>query len=668
MNTTELKMKYMALLFLFGIFSFPGCSIHNESAISKPELTSGEWHFKGHLGNYIDTIAFHRILDKKSWDAIYPETEEAFKLKEDDKNYPKNGQWRGEFWGKYILSAIAAAKYYHSEELKSRIALAVKGLLQYQDENGYLGTYKHSEFVVGDNWNVWSQKYTLWGLLEAYNLLNDKEILIAAVKFTDHLISEVGPGKVNIIETGNFYGMPSTSILYPIVKLYIATGEEKYLDYAKYIVKQWSEHPEGLPDILIKGLKGNPVNTWFLKVDSYKWAKGYEFTSCVEGLAELYKVTGNKNYFIAAKNIHKALVKYERTPVGSVSFNDKFVGSAGLINTVSEICDVVYWNRLSYQLFSLTGDNKYIEETERSLYNSLLCAFNKDGNWGLRRLRTSHIHVPATNHFLMHHQCCTDNLPRGLFQAARIVLMKKSENEIYLSLFNAGEGFINVNNEKVIFKTTGDFLDDSKVKITVASNNPVYFYLKIRMPLWSNETTIKINGEQVSGKIENNYMNIGREWKNGDEIEVSFDIQPRWETFNPALFDSQFHNIDFYNNVWANIKYFASTNQVLNERYGNSFVLNKTDALPQQKAITFFYGPLALSRDIRITKNNIFSSVTKPTNKDVVSIKAIKPPGSMWKLYELSIGDKQTLRFCDFSSAGNTWDENSLFNTWCLVE
>ncbi len=668
MKTHRWSTKYWMNLSILVVLLYSGCSGPGERADAGSGLMPGSWRFYGHLGNYIDTIAAHRILDKERWDVIYPETEEAFVLKEDDRNYPESGQWRGEFWGKYMLSVIAAAKYYHSEELKSRISAAVKGLLSHQEKNGYLGTYKHPDFVTGNNWNVWCRKYTLWGLVEAYDLLHEPEIIVAARKFTDQLISEVGPGKIDIIRTGNFYGLPSTSILYPVVKLYRATGDQKYLKYAEYIVIQWGEHPEGLPDILNKGLSGKPVNDWFPQTDPYKWAKGYEFTSCVEGLVELYKVTRNEKYITAAKSIHEALVNYERTPIGSISFNDKIVGSAGLINTVSEVCDVVYWNRLSYALFTLTGDNKYADEMERSLYNSLLCAFNSDGNWGLRRIRTSHIHVPATNHFLLHHQCCTDNLPRGLFQAADFALMKRNGDEVYLSLFNEGEGSVEVNGERVGLKIKGDFIDESGVQLSVALRQPLRFRLFVRIPPWSRKTSLTVNGREFSGKKSEGWMVVDREWNDGDRVGISFDIRLRWETFNPSIFDSTYHDIGFYDKVWAGIKYARSTNPVLNEKYGHPFPLTVDDALPQQKALMFFYGPLALSRDIRISKKDIFSPLAGPSGRDSVTVKIIKAPDNIWKGFELNPGNGQNIRFCDFSSAGNTWDKSSLFNTWCIVK
>lgn len=666
MKTRKLLISFLIVLSL-GMFSFFGCSFSDEKATTKSELTSGVWKFNGHLGNYINTIATKRILDTTNWKIVYPETEDAFGLKEDDKKYPELGQWRGEFWGKYMLSVIAAARYYSSEELEERIAIAVEGFLSHMEENGYLGTYVHSDFLIGNNWNVWSRKYTLWGLLESWELLQDPKILDASKKFADHLISEVGPDAVDIVTTGNFYGMPSTSILQPIVKLYKATGEEKYLDYAIYIVEQWSQHPAGLPDILNKGLSGKRVDNWFPETDAFKWAKGYEFTSCVEGMLELYKVTRTENYLNAAKKIHEALMNYERTPVGSVSFDDKFVGSAGLINTLSEICDVVYWNRLSFELFTLTGESKYVEEMERTLYNSMLCAFNKEGTWGLRRLRTSHIHVPATNHFLRHHQCCTDNLPRGLFQAAEFALMKRNDNEVFLSLFSEGKGEILLNDEKVSFEIVGDFLSESKVITTISLDKPLSFQLHIRVPDWSNSTSFKINGKEQFGHIANNWKVLERDWNDGDRIEIVFDILLRWETFKPELFDSTYHSIDFYNKKWANKKFGMGSYQPNNEKYKHVVALDKSEALPQKKALTFFYGPIALSRDIRVSGKDVFARVVEPENDNMVSVKLVEAPTDIWKVFEVDLGNKQIIRFCDFSSAGNTWDKNSLFNTWCVV-
>lgn len=653
---------HITLLILF----FNGNYVNGRATKSVNDSTSAEWQFKGHLGKTIDKIAQNRIIDKTQWDIIYPETEEAFKLKEDDKTYPKFGAWRGEFWGKYMLSAIAAAKYYQSEELKNRIKNATYSFISLMDENGYLGTYKRSDFVTGNNWNVWGQKYTLWGLVEAWELTGEKDFLAAAEKVANHLFTEVGPGQIDIIKTGNFYGMPSTSILQPMVKLYNCTKNKKYLDYAEYIVKQWSQHPEGLPDILNKGLSGKPVHHWFPEKDPMNWAKGYEFTSCVEGLVELYKVTKNENYLTAAKKIHAVLVKYERSPVGSVSFNDKYVGSAGLINTVAEICDAVYWNRLSFELYQITGDVKYVDEMERTLYNSLLCAFNPEGTWGLRRLRTSHIHIPAQNHFLYHHQCCTDNLPRGLFQAAEFAVTAKKDT-LFINLFNEGEGKVFINNQPIGISIKGDFLTDSKIDLELTPKKEMNFVLAVRNPDWSSNTSIESKGPANTPAMVNGYIISDKKWAKTNIVSIRFKIDPRWENFEPEKFDDSFHNIAFYNKFWAQMKFLGGTNKAINEKYKHVDTLSVNDALPQADAVMFFYGPIALARDIRVSKNNIFSKIAIPDRKKL-SITMLPEKENFWKLFKIDFGNGKNEIFCDFSSAGNTWDKTSTFNTWCLTE
>lgn len=628
-----------------------------------------QWHFSGHIGNYIDLISENRIKNTESWNEIYPETEDAFRLRIDDQNYPKNGVWRGEFWGKYMLSVIAACRYYQSDELKDRIAVSVKGLLSTQDKDGYVGTYKHSDFVIGDNWNVWDQKYTLWGLVEAAELLKDPKIIHAAERFTDHLISEVGPNAVDMVKTGNFYGMPSSSILYPMVQLYKLTGNTKYLEYSEYIVKQWSLHPAGLPDILNNGLKGLPIHTWSSTVDPTNWAKGYELTSCVEGLLELYKVTNNQQYFNAVKNIHREMLKWERSPVGSVSFDDKYVGSAGLINTISEICDVVYWNRLSFDLFKLTGDEKYVDEIERSFYNSMLCAFNTTGDWGLRRLRMSHQHIPAHNHFLMNHQCCTDNLPRGLFQGAETALLGIN-GKVYLSLFSEGEGDISLtNNQKVHLKAVGDFIKTKSFHATLSMNEAENFDLMIRMPRWSKKTIVKINGIEIKNRSNNSWMSVKRNWKNADKIEIDFDFNLKWEKFDPSKFSDSFHNLSYFNSKWSKFGFITNgSNDKNNQRYNYQNTLTEKDALPAKPAVVFTYGPLVLARDIRISKSDVFSTIDNPELSKKTSAKLIDSPDGVWHTFLIDFGNGKSEKFCDFSSAGNTWNNSSLFNTWCILK
>ena len=625
----------------------------------------GALRWEGHLGTRLDTLAHARILDAAAWNKFYPETENAFRQREDDEKYPKQGVWRGEFWGKYLFGAIAAQQYYHDTELKQRIAQAVQGLLATQEANGYLGTYQHSDFFGKPTWNIWCRKYTLWGLLGAQELLgNDNTTLQAASRFADHLMSEVGPGHAPISETGQFYGLPSTSILTPVVKLYRATGNPKYLDYARYITTQWSQHPAEPSDVLRKGLTGEPVHTWFA-TPAREWAKSYEFISCVEGMLELYRVTGDRDLLTAAENIHRQLVAWERSPVGTVSFNDKFVGARHLINTVAELCDAVYWNRLSFSLFRLTKNPAYLDEIERTLYNALLCGVKPDGTWGLRRLRMTHEHVPAHNHFLEHHQCCVDNLPRGWFQGVESTAFVDKEG-LYLGLFNPAVGAVDLPGKgRVQLRIAGDFLADDAVQVSLAPAQPLEFTLFVRKPWWSTKTVTLVNGQAGAEGSDKSWLAIHRTWQKGDCVRIAFEMPVRAEFFDPGQPPPSDELVAWHVKEWASlgvIRLDTKTHKITQDK-----TVTTADALPQHRACVFFRGPLALARDARLGPVD-FHAVLKsvPAVLSAGALRPIAAPAGIWKAYHLQLPSGEQLDLCDFSSAGNTWDTRSRFATWNL--
>ncbi len=625
-------------------------------------LPPGYWRLNGFIGERLDRISAARFTAEGAWDQYYPQTEEAFRLREDDISHAPKGVWRGEFWGKYILGAIAACQYNTCDDLRERIRSAATGLISTQDENGYIGTYTDSTKYISSTWNIWCRKYTLWGLLEAWQLLDENSILQAAVRFMDHLMTELGPDRDDIIQTGQFKGLPSTSILKPVLDLYRATGEKRFLDFGRYIVEQWSAHPDGPPDILNKALEGKPVHEWFDAPED--WAKSYEFISCAEGLIELYRITGTPDYLKAAENLHQVLRDWDRNPAGGVSFNDKFIGSRFLINSVAEICDVVYWNRFSLQLFELTGKMVYIDELERSLYNALLCGMNIAGDWGLRRFRLTHVHIPAHRHFLKGHQCCVDNLPRGLFQAAQSAVLR-DQTGIRVALYEPGTGTFKLTSGSTLNITlSGDVLKSEPVSILLAPEKPEFFTLQLRIPYWSDHTEIQVNGEPVSTDNQDGWCSIQRTWQSGDTVRLTFSLSVRFEYFDPSIYSDTDERVAWNKQEWARLALMGEDNTSAPQT--SVMPLSTEDALPQQRAAMAFWGPLALARDIRLDDSDPFSCV--PSIDQPPTLTPASAPEDIRRSFTLTFADGTRIPVCDFGSAGNTWDDTSRFCAWLRSE
>ena len=618
----------------------------------------GQWRFAGYLGERIDRILDSRITGDFAKTEIIPELLGTLRARVDDRLKPGVGFWQGEFWGKWVLSAVAACRYLQSDELKSALAELIEQTLATQDEDGYLGTYHDSSFLAnegkGGNWNVWSRKYQLWGMLESYELLGDEHILAAAVRFTDHLLSQVGPGQVDIILTGALFGLPSTSILGPIVRLYRHTGEQRYLDYAEYIVDQWQRHPDGPPDIVRKGLANEPLHEWF--PNPMQWAKSYEFISCVEGLVDLCRVVGNGDYLTAALNIYRQLCDWERSPAGSVSFDDKFIGSNRLLNTVGEICDIVYWNRLSHELLLLTDDPRYADEVERSLYNGLLCGMNREGTWGLRRLRLSHQHVPSHRHCqLKHQQCCVANSPRGLLQAAETAVLTDSRG-VSIALYSSGEGSVELPSGQLAgLRVLGDYPASDRVVIELSPADPEEFRLRLRIPAWSDETEILLDGQRLARPLAGAWCDLERCWSAGDRLELVLDLGLRAEAFDASLLAADDPLVSWSEQHWAQVR------DVNPEAPPHT--LTVLDARPHGPAVALFRGPVLLCRDTRLGGDPLAAADLDLERHPEV----LAAPEDLWMAFELPTA-AGPVRLCDFASAGNTWDDQSRFSTWFAVD
>jgi hypothetical protein len=107
----------------------------------------------GYLGGKIDLCISQRI---KALD--FDQFVEPFRHRNETR------LWQGEFWGKFLLAAIASYNYNHDPEMLVKISKAVKDLIATQTSDGYIGNYADSSRL--QQWDVWCRKYTILALLE----------------------------------------------------------------------------------------------------------------------------------------------------------------------------------------------------------------------------------------------------------------------------------------------------------------------------------------------------------------------------------------------------------------------------------------------------------------------------------------------------------------------
>lgn len=402
----------------------------------------GNTHFSEFIGNYFNRFFENRVLSDFAKTKIFGEAETALREPHDDDTIV--GMWSGEFWGKLEISACRVYEYTKDASLLEFVKESAYRVLSYARPDGYINSYKDSANFFAPNpdetvkimgwrcdwnWNIWCRKYTLWGLVECAVLTGDEKILNGAHKLASQLIHELHEKNVRIGDTGtaNFSGVPSGSIIKPMLILYRYTGDRELLDFCVEIAEDWDRDDGKRPNIIRNALEKKPVHEWYPK--SHLWAKAYETMSCLDGLLELYRVTGTEKYFEAVKNMYELLRQNESNVMGSVGFNDIFAHAAAWENAISEPCDVIHWMRVCTELFTLTGDTKYLDSTEKAFYNAFMASISDDGTWGARGVRSSGRHFMAEGQSgcKLNH-CCVDNIPRGFLNFTSSAVMTDNKH------------------------------------------------------------------------------------------------------------------------------------------------------------------------------------------------------------------------------------------------
>lgn len=615
-------LSILSILIFIPFFTsfFENNSVNNleKSSVILTPATISDIKLRGYPGEKIDLCIDERIKKQDVEHLIEP-----------FRNKTETRLWQSEFWGKWMLSAIAAYKYQPEPELLSIMKNAVAGILETQLPNGYIGNYTPESQLT--QWDIWGRKYSMLGLIRYYEISNDKNALLAAQRVADHLLSQIGPGKTNIIQTGNYHGMASSSVLEPIVYLYNHTKEKRYLDFANYIAEQWET--ENGPKLISKAVEGEWVSERFPHPDVWwSWENGqkaYEMMSCYEGLLQLYLVNGNYKYFKAVVDVVENIIDTEINIAGSGSaFECWYHGIENQTRPTyhtMETCVTITWMKLCFNLLQVTGDSKYADQIEKSFYNALLASMKFDAGEIAKYSPLEGMRHSGEEQCGMHINCCNANGPRGFTLMPAFAYMK-TENTVFVNFYCESEATVKLEADNEVFiqqKTT--YPENDKIILEIDPKKSREFEIALRIPEWSEKTSLTINGDSIKNLKAGTYKRVKRAWKKGDRIELQLDLRGRLVKQN------------------------------------------------SYQAIT--RGPIVLARDTRFADGFVDETAIVQSENGIVKLTPTqKIPNSIWMAFtaplvlgtdlEGEFKNPQKINFCDFGSAGNTWEPGTRYRVW----
>ncbi len=463
----------------------------------------------GYLGDRVDANTIERLLKIDETGIL-----EGF------YNRPGKQTWVGEYPGKYLHAAARAWNYSNDPRLKTQMDRIVDILISCQNQDGYLGTYLPADYWT--HWDVWAHKYDLLGLLSYYSVTNYQPALKTCERIGDLLCRTFGnqPGQLAIEQSGGHVGMASMSVLESMVELYRYTGNKKYLDFCNYIIAAY-DAPKG-PHII------STLNT-VGKVNKTANAKAYEMMSNCTGIVKLYQVTGNPVLLSAMQKGWNDITANRLYITGTSSkgelFQDEHVFPADNSVHMGEGCVSTTWLQFSQSLYNLTGQPKYIDEIEKTIYNHLFAAENP--NTGCVAYYTALQGVKPYRCNIMAH-CCLASVPRGIVAIPELAFTKNSTGGYNINLYSSGsfgDDIITKGGALLPLKLTivSGFPAKGNTEITLDLPQQANVSLSLRVPVWAKNYVATIDGKKYNG-IPGKYLVLNRTWKKHSKLSITMDM------------------------------------------------------------------------------------------------------------------------------------------------
>lgn len=543
----------------------------------------------------------------------------------------------GEMWGKFVRSGAMQYRHTLDPELKTMLAGAVREALATERANGSISCVPVERQPVGrekpECGDMWERKYTMLGMEDYYECVSrDPAVLSSLKRQADAIISQIGPApKLDIRETGwSPNCVESSTLLEPFMRLYTLTSERRYLDFARYLVECGGARGIDLVQMAYDNVPPHLMGG--------NYPKAYETTSYFEGLVEYYRATGDKRVGRAVLNYFNLVLERELTIIGNGGgdqpFHPKVSGEAWDNTAVEqtnpemkrmmETCVGVTWMKYAGQVLRLTGDSRAMDAIEAYIYNGLLGAMKPDGSGFsyvnmLNGVKTTNVgwgwkfpSGPVT--------CCNLNGPMGLAYIPFLAVMQSAKGPV-VNLYNAGVAHAATpSGGKVRLVAEGDMLEEGGWRMRVEPSSSETFTIALRIPRWSEGTSVSVNGVDTGDVQSGRYLDLSRQWRKGDVVSVTFGIKARR---------------------------LAAPRGV--NRAGDSF-----------QAV--MWGPIVLSRDENTDPSYSSAVVIKASADGLVDAKRVKPslPGRRFEFRVPTESGEITM--CDYASV-DSWSGKRV-QTW----
>lgn len=373
---------------------------------------------------------------------------------------------------------------------------------------------------VGAIWNYWVPWYNVHkmyaGLRDSWVYAGSKVGRKLFLDFCDWGIEEISnltDAQMESMLDNEFGGMDEV-----YADAYAMTGDKKYLDAAKRFSHHW------LFDSMRDGvdnLDNKHANTQVPKVVGY------------QRIAEL----GNDaDYAKAARFFWDTVVNGRSLSIGGNSRREHFAAASDAKSYVDdregpESCNTNNMLKLTEGLFRMSPEARYADFYERALYNHILSTQHPDhgGYVYFTSARPAHYRVYSQPNSAM--WCCVGTGMENHGKYGQFIYTHDGADSLRVNLFIPS--VLDWKEKGVKLTQQTDFPVSGTTRLTVDTDKPAEFSLLLRHPGWCKKMTVKLNGQELKAASKpSSYLDITREWRKGDVVEVDMPMEVTIEELN----------------------------------------------------------------------------------------------------------------------------------------
>lgn len=455
---------------------------------------------------------------------------------------------RGHFVGHYLSAVSILVGKYNDTLLSDRLTYMIEELYKCQQAfgNGYLSAFPDKDFdtLEAKFTGVWAPYYTyqkiMQGLLDVYIHTNNKkayDILLGMVDYTNNRISKLSTETIDKMlytpqaNPQNEMGAMS-EVLY---KLYKISNDPKHLILAKTFDPEWFFAPLSRNEDILSGLHSNT------------------HLVLVNGFAQRYSITKEAQYRDAVINFWNMLIDHHayangsssgprpnsttRTSITAEHWGEPDHLCSTLTKEIAESCVSHNTQKLTSYIFTWTANPIYADSYMNVFYNAVLpTQSNHSGSYVYHLPLGS----PRNKKYLKDNDffCCTGSCTEA-FSQLNSGIYYYNDSTLFVNLYIPSE--VNWKEKKAHLMQNTNFPKDTTVHfiLSTLTKQKTDFSLNLLLPSWINGVDVFINNEkQYINALPSSYLELNRNWSNGDEVKLVFHYDFHLESMpdNPKMF------------------------------------------------------------------------------------------------------------------------------------